>query len=250
MTLGGAIPVRTLAWCVALALLALPVVGVLEGWFAAGRWPIRRLTVEATFHHVTADAVRQAIAGDVRRGFFATRLAKVRADVAALPWVASVEASKRWPDTLVLRIHERRPFAHWNGDRLIGRNGHLFSVPGAAKLGGLPRLAGPRGRMAGVVDFYLAVRRDFSRVGQQVSGVTLSGRNSWRVTLGDGAQVVIGSTDPKQRLQRFLDVYPRLMAGRTQSFTYADLRYTNGFAVRWPQDAPPGPAQAEGSHHT
>ncbi len=40
MTRAGAI--RLAGWVAALALLALPVVGVLEGWLAAGRWPFGR----------------------------------------------------------------------------------------------------------------------------------------------------------------------------------------------------------------
>jgi cell division protein FtsQ len=50
--------------------------------------------------------------------------------------------------------------------------------------------------------------------------------------LGDRAQA-------GKRLRRFLDVYPQVMAGHDATFAYADLRYTNGFAVRWPEAAAP-----------
>src|SRR5690606_29238321 len=34
---------RVLAWGIAVTLVALPIVGVLNGWFAADRWPVRQL---------------------------------------------------------------------------------------------------------------------------------------------------------------------------------------------------------------
>jgi hypothetical protein len=46
--------------------------------------------------------------------------------------------------------------------------------------------------------------------------------------------VQIGRDDASERLARFLDVFPRLAAGRgTNVFARADLRYANGFAIRW-----------------
>lgn len=240
------VPARTIAWIVAVLLLALPVVGVLSGWFAAGRWPIRQVRVESTFHHVHAAQVRAAVLPLLGHGFFATDLGAVQKAVAALPWVARVEARKRWPDTLVVTVIERQPFAHWNGDRLISRHGVVFSAPGAAQLGGLPTLAGPDARMQDVVDFYVQVARQFAAVNEPVSGVRLSGRDSWTLHLANGADVMVGSDDVQQRLHRFISVLPKLLNGHQGGFAYADLRYTNGFAVRWPQ--PDAAAGAPGGH--
>jgi hypothetical protein len=105
--------VRLVAWCLAIALVALPVVGVLHGWFAAGRWPVTQLTVQGEFRHVGMEEIRAAVLPRLGRGFFALNLDSVQQAVAALPWVESVEARKRWPDTLQLRVIERQPFARW-----------------------------------------------------------------------------------------------------------------------------------------
>jgi cell division protein FtsQ len=228
------LPVRALAWTAALLLVALPVVGVLSGWFAADRWPIRKIRVESTFKHVQAAQVRAKVLPLLGHGFFATNLDAIQKAVAAMPWVSSVEARKRWPDTVVLTVSERQPFAHWNGDQLISRHGTVFTAPGAAGLTGLPQLYGPDARMQDVAVFYLDEARAFAKAGQQVVGVRLSGRDSWTLQLASGANVVVGSEDVQQRLHRFISVLPHLINGRTQHFVYADLRYTNGFAVRWP----------------
>ena len=232
--------VRLVAWCLAIALVALPVFGVLHGWFAAGRWPVTQLTVQGEFRHVNMDEIRAAVLPRLGKGFFALNLDSVQQAVAALPWVESVEARKRWPDTLQLRVIERQPFARWNDKQLISRQGKVFDAPiGAADASALPDLEGPDDRLAEVVSFYADVRKAFAGTHLAINGVALTARGSWSVTTANGARIVIGDRDlAGARLRRFLDVYPQLMAGHDEGFVYADLRYTNGFAVRWPQPAP------------
>jgi cell division protein FtsQ len=230
--------IRLVAWILAIALVALPIVGVLRGWFAAGRWPVTQLTVQAEFKHVTAAEIRAAVRPRLGKGFFALDLDAVQKAVAALPWVESVEARKRWPDTLQLRIYERQPFARWNDKQLISRQGLVFDAPGAADLSTLPDLRGPDARLAEVVSFYAETRKAFAGTHLQINGVALTERGSWSISTATGALIVIGDREQAgSRLHRFLDVYPQLIAGHTDGFAYADLRYTNGFAVRWPQTA-------------
>ena len=240
--------IRLVAWCLAIALVALPIVGVLRGWFAANRWPVTQLTVQAEFKHVNPDEIRAAVLPRLGKGFFALDLDTVQKAVAALPWVESAEARKRWPDTLLLRIYERQPFARWNDKQLISRQGLVFDAPGADGISTLPDLHGPDARLAEVVSFYAETQKAFAGTHLQITGVALTERGSWSVTTASGAQIVIGDRDQAgRRLRRFLEVYPQLMAGHTDTFAYADLRYTNGFAVRWPQAAA---ANAGGSPRT
>jgi len=233
----GSFLLKLIAWAIAITLVALPIVGVLNGWFASDRWPVTKLDVHAEFNHVSAEQIRASVAPHLGEGFFAVNLADVRAAVAKLPWVEHAEARKRWPDTLLLRIYERQPFARWNENRLISRQGLVFDAPGADQMGDLPRLNGPDSRLAEVVSFYAQARKAFEgRAQLSIVGVSLSERGSWSVTTDSGAEIVIGDRDQAdRRLARFLDVYPQLVAGRHGGFAYADLRYTNGFAIRWPE---------------
>ncbi|MEO6968865.1 MAG: cell division protein FtsQ/DivIB [Rhodanobacteraceae bacterium] len=226
-----------MAWFVAIALIALPIVGVLQGWFASDRWPVRKLEVQAEFRHVDAQQLRAAVSPSLRAGFFALDLNRVRDAVAALPWVSHVEARKRWPDTLELRVIELHPVAHWGVGRLLGEDGRLFVVPAADAVMGLPHLAGPDDRVADVVDFYQTAQRDFASYKLRVDTVELSERGSWSLALSNGGALVIGRDRPEQRLARFVAAMPKLMGGRDGGFVYADLRYSNGFAVKW-TDAP------------
>jgi cell division protein FtsQ len=241
---------RTIAWGISLTLIALPIVGVLNGWFAANRWPLRHLAVHGSFEHVSAEQIRAAAGAHLRGGFFATDLDEVRDAVARLPWIARVEARKRWPDTVELRVFEQQPYARWGTDRLVNRRGELFGAPGAEAIQGLPQLDGPDDRLADVLGFHAEVDPLFAGSGLQVAAVALSPRGSWRIGLSNAATIEIGREQARQRLQRFLAVWPQLVAGRAGAVPASvDLRYTNGFALRWAvaESAPGAESRASGA---
>lgn len=237
----GAVALRFAAWLIAIVLVALPVVGVLQGWFASGRWPVRELQVHATFNHVSAAQVRAAVAPALGAGFFAIDLDKVRDAVAALPWVSRVEVSKRWPDALDITITEIDPIARWGSDALLGRDGRIFKVPDPGVVNGLPQFNASDDRVADVLAFYHTAEIDFAPYNLRVTGVDLSARGGWSLALSNDGRVTVGDTQPDQRLARFVAALPILMRGRSGGFIHADLRYSNGFAVRWP-DVPATPA--------
>ena len=237
----GATGLRVAAWIIAITLVALPVVGVLQGWFASARWPVRQLQVHATFSHVSAAQVRTAVAPALGAGFFAIDLEKVRDALAALPWVARVEVSKHWPDALDITITEINPVARWGSDALLGRDGRIFKVPNATVVNGLPQFNAPDDRVADVLAFYRTAQVDFAPYSLRVVQVNLSARGSWNLVLSNDGQVTVGDQQPDQRLARFAAALPILMRGRSDGFIYADLRYSNGFAVHWPDPAPATP---------
>lgn len=247
----GIVSLRLAAWIIALVLVALPVVGVLQGWFASDRWPVRQLQVHATFRHVSAAQVRAAVAPNLDAGFFAIRLDKVRDAVAALPWVGQVEVSKHWPDALDITLTEIQPVAHWGDDALLDRDGRIFKVPDTGVVQGLPRFDAPDDRAADVMAFYRTAETDFAPYRLRVAAVDLSARGSWTLVLSNGGRVVVGSERPDQHLARFAAALPVLMRGRSDGFVYADLRYSNGFAVRWPDPAAPAvsPNPTKGAPH-
>jgi cell division protein FtsQ len=242
--------IRLVAWILALLLVALPLVAVVNGWVAADHWPIQRLRLTAEYERVSAEQVRAAVAPQLGRGFFAIDLAEVRTAVAALPWVEQVEVRKRWPDLIEVTLREHRAYARWGADRLLSDRGLLFSAEGQELLQGLPELDGPDARIADVVALHNQAQKIFAGTGLSVRGLRLSARGSWSLILSNEARVVIGRAEPEPRLARLVRVLPQLIAGEARAFERIDLRYTNGFAVRWaPAAEPPTPAAPAAAPH-
>lgn len=224
---------RVLAWVLALSLVALPLVAVLQGWMASERWPLSRLLIEAEFERLSPDQVRSAVAAHAAAGFFAVDLTAVRAELARLPWVKSVEVRKHWPDTLELQLTEHRAFARWGDKRLLSDEGALFDAPGDEMMQGLPKLDGPRARLRDVVRLYNEASERLQGSGQRIERLSLSARGSWVLQTTEGAEWMLGRTEPLARIDRFVRVLPVVLASATGVIERADLRYANGFAIRW-----------------
>lgn len=223
---------RLVTWVIALALVALPVVAVLNGWIGAEQWPLRKLRVTGEFERVDETQLRAALVPHARRGFFAVDLDRAQAAVAALPWVARADVRKRWPDVLEVTVVEHRPFARWGRDKVLSTEGRLFVAREAGLPATLPRFEAPDARVAEVVALYNESRALFAPIGLQVREVELDRRGSWSLVLDSGTEVVLGRSEARARLARFTRLLPRLLAGG-QRLMRADLRYTNGFALAW-----------------
>ena len=235
---------QVLTWALALALVALPVVAVLNGWIGSERWPLRTLRVNEGLERVDAARLRQTLLPYATAGFFAVRLDPARAAVARLPWVEHAEVRKRWPDVLEVRIVEHRPFARWGENRLLSEQGRLFPVAGIEVPEGLPQLSAADGRVPEVVALYNESREMFAPGGYSVVRLALDSRDSWSLSLDNGVEVVVGSQEARLRLKRFARVLPQLLARNPLPLRRADLRYTNGFALVW-GEAPAGEAALE-----
>ena len=225
---------RLMGWILALALVALPVVAVVNGWVGGDRWPLRTLRVQGDLNRVDETKLRATVLPFAQRGFFAVQLDRIQSAVNTLPWVESAEVRKHWPDVLEVRIREHRPYAHWGADRLLSHQGKLFEAGNVMDLPkGLPLLDGPDARVPEVVALYNQARERLANAGG-VRGVAVDRRGSWSITLVNGTDVVLGRHDADARLQRFAQLLPRLVAQHPgQQLTRADLRYTNGFALVW-----------------
>ncbi len=235
---------RLLAWAFALTLLALPVVGVLNGSFASDRWPLRHLELKAELRRVSAEQVQRTAMQFSGEGFFALSLTELRDALATLPWVESVEVRKRWPDTVVVTVLEYQPYAIWDDRALVSRSGRLFEVPGIEAIDALPRLSGPDGEIPAVVGFHADAVRALEASRLAVTHVHLSDRASWTVVLDGGAELVLGRHQAMERLIRFADTVDTLMQTRPQQvLRHADLRYPNGYALTWSE-----PTSAPDSH--
>ena len=236
--------VRIAAWILALALVALPLVAVVNGWVGAERWPLRTLRVQGELHRVDAARLQSVLRPFAGHGFFAVQLDDAQAAVSKLPWVEHAEVRKRWPDILEVRVVEHRPFARWGKDQVLSEEGKLVPAKGIELPPALPLLDGPEARVAAVMALYGESRELFAPVGVGVRALRLDRRGSWSLQLANGIDVLVGSREARSRLDRFARLLPRLIAQQSAMtgrgpLQRADLRYTNGFALTWGATATP-----------
>jgi cell division protein FtsQ len=222
----------TLATVVLLGSLLLGGLWLRSGLIGADQWPIQWLEVEGELNRTSASQVRSAAAGPAAMGFFSADLERVRDAVQALPWIASAEVSRHWPDALRIRIQEHQPVARWNASSLFSDRGEVFTVSGSEGMQGLASLSGPDGRRQDVLEEWLWMRRELGRIGQDIRTMHLDERGAWTVQLGSGLEVLLGRQSARARLERFIGIHDALTTGARRAGR-VDMRYTNGLAVRW-----------------
>ncbi|HJW25585.1 MAG TPA: cell division protein FtsQ/DivIB [Rhodocyclaceae bacterium] len=205
--------------------------------------PIRQVVFAQELQHVRRLDVEQALPAALKGNFFSINLEAVRGALEKLPWVRKVEVRRVWPAKLEVRVEEHRAAARWEDGRNPGRGelvntyGEIFPAALAEEeVTGLPRLYGPLGTAPELLKRYGEFTAAFRPVGQKPVQLVQSPRLAWQLKLDNGMVVDLGREQPKAplgaRLQRFVEVYPAMVAARPALPSAVDLRYPNGFAMR------------------
>ena len=217
-------------------LAAAGVAWVYKGMIAQERWPIRWLEIDGPFERVSAEQVRARLAPLVSGSFFTVNTRLMRETAGSMPWVASVTVQKTWPDTVQVTIHEHTPVVHWVDDYLLDANGQPFTVPSANEIQGLPWLDSPPAQLELVFENWKKFDDRLGAIGQQVERLVLDPRGSWSARLSGGTEVKFGKGRIFENLDVLISTWAGLMQGQALPPVSVDLRYTNGFAVLWPQN--------------
>jgi cell division protein FtsQ len=197
------------------------------------RFPLRSVRIESPLTHVAQETIRQTVGPHVHAGFVAVDVDAIRDALQALPWVDRASVRRAWPDKLVVRVTEQQPLARWGKEALVNVRGELFSPPMNEALNRLPLLRGPRETNRMVTEQYLAMQGMLRPLGLAITHLSLDERRAMSVRLSNGLQLGLGRQNADLRLLRFVRVYPRVLAPQLEAIDSIDLRYTNGFAVRW-----------------
>jgi len=205
------------------------------GIVANDRWPIRWLELNGEFQRVSAEQLRASVSPLIDESFFTVNLQELRDAAGRISWVSSVRVQKNWPDTVTVSIEEFTPVAHWNRGQLISHQGEAFAVPESDEIQGLPWLYGPPERLAEVLSAWSEFSELMVPLGLEVQDIQLDKRGAWSMELSNGTRVQLGRDSATERLQRLLASWESLMLEHPVPPQDVDLRYTNGFAVMWPQ---------------
>lgn len=224
-----ALAIAALAACV--ALFAPQLSGQRAQLVSAVSKPISKLQIEDQWQRVNEAEVMAILRRYVGSGFFEFDLDGVSRDLEALPWVASVELRRVWPDTLVLHLKEEVPIAQWGQGHLLNQYGQLFSPSNAADFTDLPRLQGPDASQDQVMQQYKQLSQVLMPAGLRLNALELNQRGSWSMVINT-MRVEAGRGDVLNKTQRFARFYVQQDSAETAQFESVDLRYGNGIAVK------------------
>ena len=217
---------------------------------AAGAWWVLRnpafaigsIVVQGDLSHNNAVTLRANAASRLQGNFFTVNLAQTREVFESVPWVRRAQVRRVYPGSLRVELQEHDAVAYWGpdtGSALVNSQGEVFEANvGDVEQEGLPRLQGPTGTSAEVLQMYGLLEPVFQPLGLDVEELELTGRGGWRATLDSEAVVELGGGTPQevvQRTQRFVRTLTQVAAQygrRVDALESADLRHAGGYALR------------------
>jgi cell division protein FtsQ len=203
-----------------------------------GAFPLRQVRIEGELRNL-AEADFHAVAGEyLGQNFFVANLDDLNAALAANPWIEEVSVRRWWPDTVEIILRERIAFGYWGEHEMVDVNGFRFQPTVLRQPGPWPKLAGPDGHEKALIETYREARALLDPIGLKLVRLVQDERRAWWLTFDNGLEVYLGREQFEQRLQRLAQIYPRLLAAQIDRIAVVDLRYVNGFAVRWKADRP------------
>ncbi|AGX86987.1 cell division protein FtsQ/DivIB [Candidatus Symbiobacter mobilis] len=227
---------------------------VLAGVIALGGYYILRLPVfdiqtlylGTISRHYNVETLRANLQPLLQGSVLAVDLAGIRTAAEHLTWIRRAGVRRQFPDRLLLELHEHQPVAYWGTDGeqgLLNGHGEVFYA-NAGEIGGkegeppLPRLYGPAGNEAAVLQMYRALHPLFDARGLVLERLELNARNRWKGSMAPSISLELGGGTPgeiRARIERFLDTVHEATAQHQRSYNSlqsVDLRYRDGYAFR------------------
>jgi cell division protein FtsQ len=196
-------------------------------------FPLRHVHLEGKLRNLSKADMQQVVRAYLGQNFFVLDIDALHGHFAANPWISQVNVRRRWPDTLEISFQERTPFGHWGENEMVDIHGERFRPGSVRQPGPWPQLMGPDGHERTLIRVHREASVLFNQVGLKLVQLIQDERRAWRMVFANGIEIWLGKEHLMQRLRRFVDIYPQILSERTDQVAVVDLRYTNGFAVRW-----------------
>ncbi len=207
-----------------------------------------------------ADELQKVAEKSVEAGFFSLNVADFTQKLQyQLPWVKSVSVKKIWPNKLRIFIIEHKPIVRWisveenknellSNDLIWVKNYQLLSdqaivfrpnltIKQKEKFSQLVLLFGTENSAKKVLSECLAMNKKLMTIGLGIQQCGINKRRTWSIILvlknGKNIDIKLGKDKIMQKLERFIKIFSGQLKTYINFAQYVDLRYSNGFSIKW-----------------
>jgi len=203
----------------------------LQAYLTLDAIAVEQVSVTGKLEHTQREAVEAMVEPALVGGFLSADLVQMRQQLEALPWIYAANVRRRWPNALEIHVVEQLPIAHWGDGGFLNHEAAVFQSPNAGRWEGLPTLRGPEGSERDMVARYQRLEELLAPVRQQVAVLAQDDRGQVTAELESGIVLLLGNTDFRERVQRFVALYQQDIGQRAGEVARVDLRYSAGAAV-------------------
>lgn len=166
---------------------------------------------------------------------FDPQTAKARLE--ALPWVRKASVERRLPDTIFVRLDERKPFALWQKDgqlALVDREGEVVQHTGLERFGQLPLIIGDGAPAHAPALFAILATEPELR--NRITAMTRVADRRWSLTFDNGIELHLPEQDVGRAWAKFAQL-ERNQGLLSRDIAVVDLRLPDRLVVRLSPDA-------------
>ncbi|WP_439287121.1 cell division protein FtsQ/DivIB [Lonepinella sp. BR2357] len=195
--------------------------------------PISAFALLGSPQYTTNEDVRDKILqlGELK-GFFGQDVHLVCEQIQSLPWIKGALVRKIWPDRLSIVVSEYTPVAFWNENEFLASDGTVFSLPfDKLKNTDMPRLFGLNYQSSEVLEAWNKIYKDLKAKNLNLKTLAVNERGAWEVILDNDITLKLGRGEWKNKIDRFVTIYPQIDVPENKKINYVDLRYNVGAAV-------------------
>ena len=204
-------------------------------------FPLRQVHIAGELRNLAETDLQPVVSGYLGQNFFMANLDELRTALAANSWIEQIAVRRGWPDTIEIELQERVAFGYWGEREMVDRQGRRFTPVVVRQPGPWPMLAGPSGHELALIKAWQDIHALFDPLGLKLAKLTQDDRRAWWLTFDNGLEVYVGREHFEPRLRLLAQWYPRVLADQIGRIAVVDVRYGNGFAVRWKSGPPPAP---------
>lgn len=218
---------------------------IFVGWLnEPGNFPFKKVELVNRLENQESKELQKIAAKALNGGFFSLNVDAFRAELLdKLPWLKSISVRKIWPDKLLIEIAEHKPVVRWqsaNGYQLLSQEGIIFapvlSDTQKAKFNQMALFSGPETSAKKVLGKCFALNENLKRLDLIIKQCGMNKRRTWGLGLTGDVDIKLGKENISQQLERFIQVFSGKLKKYISAVEYVDLRYANGFSVKWNTD--------------
>lgn len=228
-----------------LALIALACYAVYKRMTESAFFPLKRVVLVEPLQHADPHDITDVVRAYGESDLLHVNVSELVEEISKISWVQDVAVDKKWPDAIEVRLVEREPVVRWGSKNFLDGNGVQFGLPDSPALQGLFTVRGPEGYEGFVLEHYRLFLPWLLSQGIAVESITLDPRLVWHVGLGN-IDVILGRDHLSERLRKLAVVNRRVIEPYRAYIHSVDLRYQDGFSVRWKEGVTPKTAEAKG----
>ncbi len=216
-----------------------------------GNFSFKKIELINQLHNQESKELTSIAAKALNGGFFSLNIEQFKSEfLTQLPWVKSVAIRKIWPDKLLLEIVEHKPVARWLSvdknmpetiTQLLSQQGHIFTPDLSSrqkkKFMYMALLTGTKNNAQQVLKNCVQFNQQLKLLNSGIKQCGMNKRRSWRIKLftDNNVAIKLGKKNITAHLERFIKAFSGPLKIYLKAVDIADLRYANGFSIKWKQ---------------